>query len=423
MYVVGGAVRDELLGRLKSDRDWVLVGAKPEDLLPLGFKPVGADFPVFLHPHTQDEYALARTERKSGHGYKGFTFYASPDVTLQDDLARRDFTVNAMAMAADGSVIDPFNGFSDLNAGVMRHVSPAFAEDPLRILRLARFLARFTTFSVADETLYLCRQLVRSGEIAHLVPERVFTELNKGMSEPMPSRMIQLLVQLQAWPVLLDKRAINERANNERASNDRTSDDRTPHDLEPKFGMFNPSADILLQLNALQGSATTLAEARWVYLLGCFEKPATIVELAHTLRMPSQLADEARVAAQVQALVGALNNRLGGMMSLESKALFIELFSQVDVYRKPDRLLRVLSVLEQIPSFSINGGFSGQSGQTEPVNWAPRALEIMRQAAQQLLSDSYKSGLRQFMKGHPGVNPADLVAQFRSDWVAQLLQA
>ena len=192
-------MRDALMGRASSDRDWVVVGATVDHMLAAGFTPVGSDFPVFLHPRTHEEYALARTERKSGHGYKGFTFHAEPSVTLEEDLARRDFTVNAMAMNAEGGLIDPFQGLADLENKCMRHVSPAFSEDPLRVLRLARFLARFLDFSVAEETMDLCRELQASGELKHLVPERVYAELTKGMGEEKPSRMIKLISKLNGW--------------------------------------------------------------------------------------------------------------------------------------------------------------------------------------------------------------------------------
>src|SRR5499426_623012 len=176
IYQVGGAVRDELLGRAVKDRDYVVVGATPEEMERLGFKPVGKDFPVFLHPRTHAEHALARTERKSARGYKGFTVYAAPDVTLEDDLARRDLTINAIAKdEATGALIDPFNGAADLKAGVLRHVGPAFAEDPVRILRVARFAARFG-FRIAPETLELMRKMVDSGEADALVAERVWQE-------------------------------------------------------------------------------------------------------------------------------------------------------------------------------------------------------------------------------------------------------
>ena len=191
-YVVGGVVRDELLGLPLQDRDYVVVGSTPEEMAALGFRPVGKDFPVFLHPQTQEEYALARTERKSGRGYKGFTVHAAPDVTLEDDLRRRDLTINAMAKDADGRLIDPFGGARDLEAGILRHVSEAFAEDPVRILRLARFAARFG-FRVAPETLELMRAMVRSGEADYLVPERVWQEFAKGLAEPHPEKMLDVL--------------------------------------------------------------------------------------------------------------------------------------------------------------------------------------------------------------------------------------
>jgi tRNA nucleotidyltransferase (CCA-adding enzyme) len=191
-YAVGGAVRDELLGLPVKDRDYVVVGATPEDMVRQGFKPVGKDFPVFLHPGTHEEHALARTERKSGRGYKGFTVHAAPDVTLEDDLRRRDLTINAMAKAPDGTLIDPFRGRSDLEAGVLRHVSEAFAEDPVRILRVARFAARFG-FRVADETMALMKQMVASGEADYLVPERVWQEFSKGLAENHPERMFEVL--------------------------------------------------------------------------------------------------------------------------------------------------------------------------------------------------------------------------------------
>jgi tRNA nucleotidyltransferase (CCA-adding enzyme) len=191
-YVVGGAVRDELLGLPVQDRDFVVVGATPEAMVAAGYKPVGKDFPVFLHPATHEEYALARTERKSGRGYRGFTVYSAPDVTLEQDLARRDLTINAMAKAPDGTLIDPFNGKKDLQDGVLRHVSEAFAEDPVRILRVARFAARFG-FRIAEQTLALMRGMVESGEADALVAERVWQELARGLAEPHPQRMFEAL--------------------------------------------------------------------------------------------------------------------------------------------------------------------------------------------------------------------------------------
>jgi tRNA nucleotidyltransferase (CCA-adding enzyme) len=191
-YVVGGAVRDELLGLPVVDRDHVVVGATPDEMVRAGFRPVGKDFPVFLHPQTHEEYALARTERKAGRGYKGFVVHAAPDVTLEQDLARRDLTINAMARDESGVLIDPWHGERDLRAGVLRHVSEAFGEDPVRILRVARFAARFG-FAVAPETLALMRAMAGSGEVDALVPERVWQEIARGLMEPAPRRMFLVL--------------------------------------------------------------------------------------------------------------------------------------------------------------------------------------------------------------------------------------
>ncbi|MCK9284160.1 MAG: multifunctional CCA addition/repair protein [Rhodocyclaceae bacterium] len=193
IYSVGGAVRDELLGLPVQDRDWVVVGTTPEAMLARGFRPVGKDFPVFIHPQSGEEYALARTERKTAPGYTGFAFHAAAEVTLEEDLLRRDLTINAIAKDAAGRLIDPYGGRRDLEAKVLRHVSPAFAEDPLRILRVARFAARFEDFSVAAETLELMRAMVDGGEIDHLVAERTWQELARGLMEARPSRMFERL--------------------------------------------------------------------------------------------------------------------------------------------------------------------------------------------------------------------------------------
>jgi tRNA nucleotidyltransferase (CCA-adding enzyme) len=209
VYLVGGAVRDELLGLPVKERDYVVVGATPEEMVAQGFKPVGKDFPVFLHPRTHEEHALARTERKSGRGYKGFQVYAAPEVTLEEDLKRRDLTINAMAKAADGSLIDPFGGRQDLASKTLKHVSEAFAEDPVRILRVARFAARFG-FKVDPSTMKLMQSMVDSGEADYLVAERVWQEFSRGLAEQQPERMFEVLEQsglrkkalpeLKTWP-------------------------------------------------------------------------------------------------------------------------------------------------------------------------------------------------------------------------------
>jgi tRNA nucleotidyltransferase (CCA-adding enzyme) len=207
IYMVGGAVRDALLGLPVQDRDWVVIGATPEQMLAQGYLPVGRDFPVFLHPETREEYALARTERKSGRGYRGFVVHAAPDVTLEEDLARRDLTINAIAEDVDGisarALFDPYFGHRDLQARVLRHVSEAFREDPVRILRVARFAARFADFSVAPETMQLMREMVDAGEADHLVPERVWQELARGLMEAQPPRMFAVLRSCGALAVLL----------------------------------------------------------------------------------------------------------------------------------------------------------------------------------------------------------------------------
>ncbi|MDO9277898.1 MAG: multifunctional CCA addition/repair protein [Polaromonas sp.] len=203
IYRVGGAVRDALLGLPVRDHDWVVVGATPEALAAEGYLPVGKDFPVFLHPKTREEYALARTERKTAQGYHGFAVHAAPDVTLEDDLARRDLTINAIAQDADGVLTDPYGGQRDIKARVLRHVTSAFAEDPVRILRVARFAARFTGFSVAPDTLQLMREMVAGGEVDALVPERVWQELARGLMERQPSRMFEVLRSCGALAKLL----------------------------------------------------------------------------------------------------------------------------------------------------------------------------------------------------------------------------
>lgn len=203
-FLVGGAVRDKLLGRPVIDRDHVVVGAQPDELLALGYRPVGRDFPVFLHPVTGEEYALARTERKTGRGYHGFAFHADPDVTLEQDLARRDLTINAIAEDEQGMLVDPYGGVRDLEQRVLRHVSPAFVEDPVRLLRVARFAARFAPlgFTIAGETMTLLQHMVGDGEVDHLVPERVWAETRKALSEAQPSAFLRVLREAGALAVL-----------------------------------------------------------------------------------------------------------------------------------------------------------------------------------------------------------------------------
>ena len=306
VYVVGGAVRDALLGLPAGDRDWVVVGATPEQMTKRGFTPVGGDFPVFLHPKTRDEYALARTERKSGRGYRGFTFHTGPEVTLEEDLGRRDLTINAIAQRAEDAdidarqgLVDPFNGATDLANKLFRHVGEAFVEDPVRILRLARFAARFTDFSLAPETLALCRQMVADGEVDALVPERVWKELSRGLMQQQPSRMLDTLANAGALP-------------------------RVAPGLS-----WSPSVAALIDR-----AAQTDLPLAGRYALLCLESPDT-VELAKTLRTPTECADQARLLRTVLEML----SRAADTTDAEQSLLMLE---RTDALRKPQRFSQLL---------------------------------------------------------------------------------
>jgi tRNA nucleotidyltransferase (CCA-adding enzyme) len=295
-YVVGGVVRDELLGLPVADRDWVVVGATPEDMARQGFRPVGKDFPVFLHPETHEEYALARTERKSGRGYKGFTVYAAPDVTLEADLARRDLTINAMARDESGRLIDPHGGEKDLREGVLRHVSAAFEEDPVRILRVARFVARFG-FRIAPETEALMRRMVESGEADHLVAERVWQEFGRGLMEAHPARMLEVLAECGLAARLLPELK-NEREALERAA-----------------------------------AAGAPLPVRFAVLAWGLEEDA-VRALCERLRAPNEDLELALVASRCRPLLGAR----------EPRAL-LELLKRADAIRRPERFALLLQAV------------------------------------------------------------------------------
>jgi tRNA nucleotidyltransferase (CCA-adding enzyme) len=315
LYVVGGAVRDELLGRSVQDRDWVVVGATPEEMVARGFRPVGKDFPVFLHPQTHEEYALARTERKSGKGYKGFTFNTSPSVTLEEDLLRRDLTINAMARSTDGRLIDPYGGQADLAARRFRHVSAAFAEDPLRVLRVARFAARYADFSVADETRALMCELVRSGEIAHLVAERVWQELARGLMEQAPFRMLEVLQECGALAVL----------------------------LPPLAELLRDEAAREALRRALQCTVTheLPLTARWACLLHALpgDTVAQVEALSSAVRAPRDCRDLAIMVAREWP---TLPDDAGQLESL------LALLERNDALRRPQRILDLLATLRCI---------------------------------------------------------------------------
>ncbi len=302
VYIVGGAVRDALLGRPAGDRDWVVVGATPEEMVERGFIPVGGDFPVFLHPRTKEEYALARTERKSGRGYKGFTFYTGVDVTLEEDLKRRDLTVNAMAQSMAGELIDPLNGFADLQSRLFRHVGPAFEEDPVRILRLARFAARLTDFSVAPETLAVCQRMVSTGEVDALVPERVWQELSRGLMSDKPSHMLAVLVASGA-----NARVMPEWQHTVRVA----------------------------QLVDAAGSLPLSAR----YALFCLDTEAR-AELAKRLKVPTECVDVAR-------LLPVVLTRLATRAPEDTMSLF----DNCDAIRKPERFDLLLETASLVQAF------------------------------------------------------------------------
>jgi tRNA nucleotidyltransferase (CCA-adding enzyme) len=367
IYTVGGAVRDQFLGRPVADRDYVVVGATPDEMIALGYQPVGKDFPVFLHPHTHEEYALARTERKSGHGYKGFTVYAAPDVTLEADLLRRDLTINAMAVDESGALIDPHGGQRDLAAHVFRHVSAAFAEDPVRILRVARFAARFTDFTVAPETTALMRQMVDNGEVDALVPERVWQEVARGLMETQPSRMFLVLRDCGALAKLFPE-------------------------IDCLFGVpqpleHHPEVDTgvhvmrVVDWAARQGMSLPVRFAALTHDLG---KGATPPELwprhlgheAKSVERVRALAERIRVPADCRDLAVAVARDHGNVhRALELRpGTVVELLERVDAFRRPERFEEFLQACEC--------DFRGRPGYEDKAFPAPDYLRQALMAAQ-----------------------------------------
>jgi tRNA nucleotidyltransferase (CCA-adding enzyme) len=339
IYLVGGAVRDRLLGRVGGDRDWVVVGGTPEAMQAQGFRPVGKDFPVFLHPETGEEYALARTERKSGRGYKGFVVHTSPDVSLDDDLLRRDLTINAMAQDEHGEVIDPHGGQADLAARVLRHVSPAFGEDPVRILRLARFAARFPDFSVAPDTLALMRQMVDEGEVDHLVPERVWQELARGMMEARPSRLFEVLRDCGALARLLPE-------------------------LDALWGVpqraeYHPEIDtgvhamMVMDMSARLQAPLPVRYACLGHDLGKGQTPADVLprHLGHegrSVRLLKTVGDRLRVPNDCRELAEVVAREHGNIHASAqlSAAATVRLLERCDAIRKPQRFHDILLACE-----------------------------------------------------------------------------
>ena len=343
IYMVGGAVRDQLLGLPVNDRDWVVVGATPEQMQALGYLPVGKDFPVFLHPETREEYALARTERKTAPGYKGFAFHTAQDVTLEQDLARRDLTINSIAEPADltvaGSLFDPYNGQKDLQDRILRHVTDAFREDPVRILRVARFAARFTDFSVAPETMALMQTMVQAGEVAHLVPERVWQEISRGLMQAQPERMFAVLRACGALAVLLPE-------------------------LDRLWGVpqradYHPEVDTGLHTMLVLGQAVQQQAplaVRWACLvhdLGKGTTPADVLprHIGHEQRgakLVRQVGERWRVpkeCSELAELVAAEHGNIHRSLDL-SPAAVLRLLQRCDALRKPERFAQALWACE-----------------------------------------------------------------------------
>ncbi len=382
-FLVGGAVRDRLLGRPVSERDYVVVGATPERMESLGFRPVGRDFPVFLHPQTHEEYALARTERKTARGYRGFSFNASPEITLREDLARRDLTINAMAEAADGTLIDPFGGRRDLEARVLRHVSAAFVEDPVRLLRVARLAAQLAPwgFHIAPETETMLRELVRNGEVDALVPERVWAECEKALASPAPVRFFQILRDTGALEVLFPE-------------------------IAALFGVpqpprYHPEIDtgvhtfMVLEQAARLSPRPEVRFAALVHDLGKADTPtetlpshrgheersvARIRALAERLRVPNRYRDLAIRVARHHGLVHRV-------FELRPKTV-VKLLEAIDVLRRPEGLEPFLQAVEA-DYRGRGGGFPDQSyPQADAVR---RAAEAVLAVSPQPLLDA---GLR-----------------------------
>lgn len=408
IYMVGGAVRDALLGRPVNDHDWVVVGATPEQMLAGGYLPVGRDFPVFLHPETREEYALARTERKSGRGYRGFVVDNSPAVTLEEDLSRRDLTINAIAQSPDApdTLVDPYGGQQDLQARVLRHVTEAFREDPVRILRLARFAARFTDFTVAPETMALMRQMVAEGEVDHLVPERVWQELARGLMEAKPSRMFEVLRDCGALQVLLPEVArlwgVPQRAE---------------HHPEVDTGVH---LMMVLDMAARLDAPLTVRFACLAHDLGKGTTPADVLprHIDHERRSAELLQDVAerlRVPVDCREIADVVAREHGNVhRSAElAAAPLVRLLERCDALRKPGRMPDILLACEC--------DARGRLGMEENVYpQRPRLLAVLA-AAQSVVTREIAA--KAAAKGLSGPQVGDLIHQARVEAVAQWLSA
>ncbi|MCZ8219723.1 MAG: multifunctional CCA addition/repair protein [Acidovorax sp.] len=410
IYMVGGAVRDKLLGRPVNDRDWVVVGATPEQMLAQGYLPVGRDFPVFLHPETREEYALARTERKSGRGYRGFVVHSAPDVTLEEDLSRRDLTINAIAENIYGTgaegIFDPYSGAQDIEARVLRHVTDAFREDPVRILRVARFAARFTDFSVAPETMQLMREMAEHGEVDHLVPERVWQELARGLMEEKPSRMFEVLRDCGALAVLLPEVArlwgVPQRAD------------------------YHPEVDtgvhlmMVLDMAARLQAPLTVRFACLAHDLGKGTTPADVLprHIDHETRSAELLKDVAerlRVPVDCRETADVVAREHGHIHRSQdlSAAALVRLLERCDAIRKPERFAEILLACE-----CDARGRLGFEESAYPQR--PRLLAVLA-AVQAVVTREIAA--QAAAKGQSGPQVGALIHQARVEAVAQWLSA
>ncbi|WP_270502832.1 multifunctional CCA addition/repair protein [Kluyvera ascorbata] len=335
-YLVGGAVRDGLLGLPVKDKDWVVVGATPQQMLDAGYQQVGRDFPVFLHPESHEEYALARTERKSGSGYTGFTCYAAPDVTLEQDLLRRDLTVNALAQDADGTIIDPYGGQNDLQQRILRHVSPAFGEDPLRVLRVARFAARYAhlSFRIADETMTLMREMTDAGELAHLTPERVWKETENALGTRNPQVFFQTLRDCGALKVLFPE--IDALYGVPAPEKWHPEIDTGVHTLMTltMAAMLSPEIDVRFATLCHDLGKGLTPKEFWPRHHGHGPAGVKLVEqLCQRLKVPNEMRDLAKLVAEFHDLIHTLP-------ILQPKTL-VKLFDSIDAWRKPQRVEQI----------------------------------------------------------------------------------
>jgi len=366
-YVVGGAVRDELLGLPVQDRDHVVVGATPADMLARGFRPVGKDFPVFLHPDSHEEYALARTERKTAPGYAGFAFHTAPDVTLEDDLARRDLTVNAMARSDDGVLVDPYGGRRDLADRIFRHVGPAFVEDPVRILRVARFSARFTDFSIAPETAQLMREMVADGEVDALVPERVWQELARGLMETRPSRMFTVLRDCGALARLLPE--LDRLFGVPQRADYHPEIDTGIHVMMVVDAAAAAGHDLGVRVAALLhdlGKGTT-PPAEWPRHIAHEQRSVKLVDaVCARLRVPADCRDLALLAARYHGDIHRATE-------LRPETL-VKLFERSDALRRPERFERLLAAC----AADFNGRLGWADRPYLPAAFLGRVLAAVR---------------------------------------------